>query len=202
MAITPPAGPSLSAAVNQFGTEESDLSRLLADTVDEIFANADELTKKRNATFNEHRFRERLERYDYRSRRLGWLREILNVVVIAGGLITSGTIALGDVNSHRVQGFLIFVGLLVGVLTAINQIFRPGARSVTYGRAASDLRREGWDFLYHRGKYSRAENDTERYNLLVGEISEIHSRAEVIPGTEDGPDGEHPIDSRTIGPRT
>jgi hypothetical protein len=171
-------------------TEEEELSQLLGDQVAVIFEAEDDLVNRTNAVFIEHRFRSRLARYDSRSRRLGWSYEVFGVVVIAGGLITSGTIALGDPDDSRVQVFLIGVGLLVGVLTAINQIVRPGARSVNYGRAAADLRQEGWDFLYKRGPYRAAESDPQRYEVLVDEISEIHQRAETLPGRDGSPDGQ------------
>src|SRR4051794_133919 len=131
--------------------------------------------------FLEHRFMARLARFDRRARHFGNLHTFGNVIVISGGLLTSGTIAIGDPSKGWVQAFLIVVGLLIGVLTAINQIVRPGARSTSYALAAVALRQEAWDLLNRMARYETAESDYERTRRFLSEISEINRRADTPP---------------------
>ena len=74
---------------------------------------------------------------------------------------------------------MIFLGILVGVLTTINQVWGPSQRSVARYQAAYALRREGWNFLHERGRYETLP-DEQKLGAFIDEVNRIHDAVESI----------------------
>jgi hypothetical protein len=100
----------------------------------------------------------------------------ISVLTIAAGLASS-VIAGATVDTPRYAIGLL--GLVVGVLTAVNRIWNPAHRSVARYQAAYALRREGWDYVQGRGRYARLQPDM-RLGAFIDEVGNIHRGVESI----------------------
>lgn len=122
------------------------------------------------------RFREPLERDASAGPTFGKAATAIGVTTIGAGLASSAAAsAWGDDATVLVAG----LGILVGLLTAVNQIWRPSQRSVARYQAAFALRREGWDFVQDSGRYSRLAPDVQ-VQTFVEEVNRIHRAVESI----------------------
>jgi hypothetical protein len=97
------------------------------------------------------------------------------VVTIVAGLTSSGLAATGE----GAKIVVVALGIVVGVLSGINQTWRPSQRSVVRYQAAFALRREGWDFLRDRGRYTRLDPQI-RVAAFVDEVTRIHRAVELV----------------------
>lgn len=122
------------------------------------------------------RFRESLERDAKAGPAFGKASTAIGVTTIGAGLGSSAAAgAWGDDATLPVAA----LGILVGILTAINQIWRPSQRSIARYQAAFALRREGWDFVQDRGRYERLKPEV-RLGALVDEVTRIHRAVESV----------------------
>jgi len=122
------------------------------------------------------RFREPLEHDARAGPSFGKAATAIGVATIGAGLASS---ALATTTGNGATELVAVLGIGVGVLTAINQIWRPSQRSVARYQAAYALRREGWDFLQDRGRYERLES-SQRLGAFIDEVSRIHRGVESV----------------------
>jgi hypothetical protein len=102
----------------------------------------------------------------------------LSIAAIVGALASSSIAAGGDDLSSVAQSTVLVLGLFVAAVTALNQFWKPGQRSVRSYQAASSLRRLGWEFVHSRGKYGGSEE--ERKGTFIDEVMSIHAQAEAL----------------------
>ena len=152
--------------------------------------------------FLEHRFKEPLLKYGFRGPAYGRAFTYLSVSVVAAGFASSAISADQD-TAGKLRWLLFGLGVLVALFTAINQLWKPGMRSVGSYRAGNALRREGWDFVLDSGRY-RAVKDkpNEAFDLFVDQIREIQSQVDAIDeiqaeisSSSSNPDGQATGDS-------
>jgi hypothetical protein len=108
--------------------------------------------------FVEYRFVAPLEANAWGGPAYGRAFTAISVATIAAGLFSSSIAAVFDRPSAAAIAIL---GLAVGVLTAINQLWKPAQRSGARYQAAYALRREGWDFVNGRGRYAQLDEDRQ-----------------------------------------
>jgi hypothetical protein len=103
----------------------------------------------------------------------------LSILTISAGLASS---ALAGAMGNAPRLAIAILGLVVGVLAAVNRIWNPAQRSVARYQAAYALRREGWDFVHDRGRYARLPPDL-RLGAFIDEIGHIHRAVETVDET-------------------
>lgn len=153
--------------------------------------------------FLAHRFHEPLLKYGASGPLYGRAFTVLSVSVVAAGFASSA-ISANSSTAEDWRWVLIVLGLLVALFTAVNQLWKPGMRSVGNYRAGNALRREGWDYVFDRGRY---EERKEGFHLFLDAIKEIQSQVDAIDevqvevgnGTDSGPSGTAK-ESRETGP--
>lgn len=126
-----------------------------------------------------HRFEEPLVKYGRRGPLYGRAFTFLSVTVIAAGFGSSAISAAGQEPTEFLRWAVFGLGVLVSLFTAINQLWKPGLRSVGSYRAGNSLRREGWDFVFNRGRYQLAKAN-QAFDLFVDQVREIQSQADAI----------------------
>lgn len=122
------------------------------------------------------RFHEPLVRDAAAGPAFGKTATAIGVATIGAGL---GSSALATTSGNGATGAVAVLGIVVGVLSAINQIWRPSQRSVARYQAAFALRREGWDFLNDRGRYERLDPEA-RLATFIDEVARVHRAVESI----------------------
>jgi hypothetical protein len=114
----------------------------------------------------------------------------MSVATIAAGLASSAvaTASSGETLGTSDTVFVAILGILVSVLAAITQIWRPAQRSVARYQAAYALRREGWDYVHDLGRYEALEGAARR-PAFITEVNRIHRGVEAIDESiaEEGP---------------
>jgi hypothetical protein len=123
-----------------------------------------------------YRFREPLERDAVAGPRFGRAATLIGVGTIAAGLASS---TIANVSNSPSALWLGVLGLVVGVLGAVNQIWRPGERSVARYQAAFALRREGWNYLRDRGRYVKP-SPVDQLALFIDEVNRTHRAVESV----------------------
>ncbi|HEX8054755.1 MAG TPA: DUF4231 domain-containing protein [Thermoleophilaceae bacterium] len=123
------------------------------------------------------RFQVPLERDALAGPAFGKSATALGVATIGAGLASSAitTASGGDWATVVVAS----LGIIVGVLATINQIWRPSERSVARYQAAFALRREGWAYLQDRGRYERVAPE-DRLPAFIDEVTRIHRAVELV----------------------
>jgi hypothetical protein len=104
-----------------------------------------------------------------------------SATLIGAGTIGAGlgSSALASFSDDVATTAVAVLGIVVGLLGAITQIWRPAQRSVTRYQAAFSLRREGWDFLQDRGRYERLKPE-HRLAAFIDEVNRIHRAVEQV----------------------
>ena len=123
----------------------------------------------------QHRFTDALEVDAAAGPSFGRASTALAVMTAAAGLAASALTGLGN----DWEEVVIVLGILVGVLTTINQVWGPSQRSVARYQAAYALRREGWNFLHDRGRYETLTPE-QRLGAFMDEVNRIHDAVESI----------------------
>lgn len=126
-----------------------------------------------------HRFEEPMIKYGRRGPLYGRAFTFLSVTVIAAGFGSSAISAVGQEPTEFLRWLVFGLGVLVSLFTAINQLWKPDLRSVGSYRAGNSLRREGWDFVFNRGRYQLAKENAA-FDLFVDQVREIQSQADAI----------------------
>jgi Protein of unknown function (DUF4231) len=135
--MQPSFAPSIKRAGSPLPSEEVQLTTSLRQKV----GNSDD-----REAFIECRFRYPMDAYRARSHIQATLYTVLNLTVAAGGLATAAIVtAGGDTGGWKIA--VAVIGLVVGVLSVINQIRRPGQRNAVYARTWAALRTEGWEYV-------------------------------------------------------
>jgi hypothetical protein len=140
---------------------------------------ADEETQRRMEAFDEwlrFRFVGPLVRDAAAGPAFGKAATALGVATIGAGL---GSSALATASGDSATIGVAVLGIVVGVLGGINQIWRPSQRSVARYQAAFALRREGWDFAQDRGRYERLDPQV-RVAAFIDEVTRIHRAVESV----------------------
>jgi hypothetical protein len=107
--------------------------------------------------FVEHRFRFPLVNYRRRSTAAAALHIGINLLTALAGLSTAAIVAAGG-DSGFWKSMIIAIGLLVGLLSGMNQILRPGQKNLAFARTWMDLRTQGWQYVCGLGVYSSRLN--------------------------------------------
>lgn len=132
-----------------------------------------------DAAFLEFGFGSHLRNYRAFAGKYGFAFAFLSIVGVAAGVISSG-IAAGWSGASRSRWAILVLGLLVALAAAINQVWRPGEKSVSRMRGANALRNEGWAFVHKRGRYRLLADDREAFGLFVDEVFRIVGEAAVV----------------------
>jgi len=105
----------------------------------------------------------------------------MSVATIAAGLTSSSivTASSGEPLSGSTTVAVASLGILVGVLAAIVQLWKPAQRSVARYRAAYASRREGWDYIHDLGRYEGL-SVSEGRKAFMTQINSIHQGVESI----------------------
>jgi Protein of unknown function (DUF4231) len=127
--------------------------------------------------FMSYRFAEPLETNARKGPRYGWAFTLISVATITLGLVSSALAGSGP--DETAEMVIVVLGVLVGVLTGINQLARPGQRSVARYQAAHTMRREGWDYVHDSGRY-RLLDPSERLVTFIEEIARINRIVEAM----------------------
>jgi hypothetical protein len=145
--------------------------------------------------FVEYRFRRPLKSLRRRGPWYGRAFTGLSIAAIVGALASSSIAAGGDDPSEVARWAVLVLGLFVAGVTALNQIWKPGQRSVRSYQATSSLRRLGWEFVHERGRFAAAGKDEtfaaaggdetesskqDAKGLFIDEVMSIQAQAEAI----------------------
>jgi hypothetical protein len=159
---------------------EDEAARLVALIRKKVWSSA--VDERRRDAFDDwlrYRFYGPLERNAAAGPAFGKSATAIGVGTIGAGLLSS---ALSTVEGSGAAASVLALGVIVGVLGYINQIWRPAQRSVTRYQSAFALRREGWDFLYERGRYEGLAED-KSLALFIDEVARIHRAVELVDET-------------------
>jgi hypothetical protein len=139
----------------------------------------------RDEDFLKYRFAAPLRNYRTWGGWYGFAFTVLSVGTIAAGLGSSGIVAGWD-SATWARWTILVLGLLGGVMTAINQLWRPGQKSTSRMRGANALCSEGWAFIQERGKYrnGNAQNPREAFGKFVDEVTKIVQLTVAVDGNE------------------
>lgn len=159
------------AAEQERSDEAGELCSLILERLEE--------PDEAQAVFVRRQFRRRLEWFGARGRLTVSLHTAVALLIVAAGLSMSGVTAIEDKHLNGWSYFVIVLGVVVGVLTGLLQIWRPSERSVSYLTAERELRDEGWRFVQQRGRYEKA-TDTAAWGAFVDAIQEINGRATAV----------------------
>jgi hypothetical protein len=138
------------------------------------------------------RFVRRLEWYGARGRLLVVFHSGIVLATIAAGLLTSGVTALAKDKGGTLSFWslvVIALGVAVGLLTGLTQIWRPGQRSASYNLGERELRDEGWCFVHARGKYESLHYPDQAWAAFVDAVREIEGRATALDQAVTGDPG-------------
>jgi hypothetical protein len=132
-------------------------------------------------------FQNRVEWFGARGRLLSALHGFIALVVIAAGLLASGVTAISAPSPLSSWNYLtIALGVVVGVLTGITQIFLPSRRAAIYRRTESDLYREGWNLVFGRGRYVHCQDPEQAWSRFVDVILDTEGRAGLAEFSSEG----------------
>jgi hypothetical protein len=137
--------------------------------------------------FLEHRFAEPLRSYRASAPRLRWIFNLLSVLGIAAGVISSG-VAAGWSGAEWARIMFIVLGLVTATSATLIQIWRPGQQAAARERAADALMAEGWAFIQRRGRYKPKDGQDSAVGTFVDEVMRIGSQAAedaaFVPGVD------------------
>jgi hypothetical protein len=122
--------------------------------------------------FLTHRFERPLLRHRKWGAWYGRIFTSLSLAAIVAGTASSAIKTNKDIVADQ-NWILIVLGLVVAITTAVNQLWKPGLRSVGSHRAGNALLREGWDFTKGRGRYQEAPGRKRAFGLGRGRPKEI-----------------------------
>jgi hypothetical protein len=148
-------------------------------------AAADELSRITpwQLEFIYHRFSSRIRWYARAAPSLSFWYTLIALLVVASGLLTSGLTAIQQAASERAQDdsilpyVVIGLGVAIGVLTGLSQVWKPAQKSVSYYAGQHDLRQEGWDFVNKRGRYRTKDYPEAAFAVFVDAVTAIERRA-------------------------
>jgi len=133
--------------------------------------------------FVEHRFRFPLANYRGRSTSSAAAHVAINLATAALGLATASIVSLAGASSPW-KGIVIGIGLVVGVLSGVNQLFQFGQRNLAFARTWLTLRAEGWRYVWALDDYGPRSSDTSAENaiwaLFVSRVITIQQDAEKV----------------------
>jgi Protein of unknown function (DUF4231) len=164
----------------------------------EIEHRVGEADNDRQDCFLVHRFEATLLRHRKWGPWYGRIFTGLSLLAIAAGAVSSALSSDPETATDR-HWYIFALGLAVAITTAINQLWKPGMRSVASHRAGNALLREGWDFVKARGRYRDAEaarqtfgrgrgrhqhmavlEREKAFGLFVDQIREIQAQVDAI----------------------
>jgi hypothetical protein len=176
--------------------EPDDLERLIAEKLREtgIIARAadphDEHPKNAPldpyTAFLRYRFAAQLRNYRRWGGPYAFIFIVFSLGVIVFGLASSG-IAAGWDQAHWARWSILVLGVLIGGVTAINQLWKPGEKGVGRTRGAHLLCREGWDFIHDRGRYKEIDDPREAWGTFVDQVERVSSEVTAVDETEPKP---------------
>ena len=139
------------------------------------------LTKLGNAAtdadreFLDYRFKRRYRNAVKAAPKFGRRAAALKIGAATLGLASAAIGALGDNirTDLGIQITVVAIGVLVGVLAALDQTWKPGVRHANFRQTQNQLLKEGWDFVLGRGRYKKAPDLTEAFRTFVGEVCRV-----------------------------
>jgi hypothetical protein len=141
----------------------------------------DTLEVRRN--FLKHRFDLPLKRYEGKDGFYHSLDTFLNLSSILAGV---GASLLASLNIGR--GWLIGLGLMVGVLQSVSQWLKPAQRASQLRRAAADMRQEAWDLLQNQNRYPGSDAE-KNWISFCAQINKVEQQEEVQEDQETANSG-------------
>jgi hypothetical protein len=125
--------------------------------------------------FLEYRFKRRYVNAVQKAPWFGRIAGALKMTAGTAGLASAGIGALNEsIRTMLVwQVTTILLGILVGALTTLDQIWKPSVRHSNYRQTERQLLKEGWDFVLKRGRYRSAHDAEARYKLFEDEVIRI-----------------------------
>jgi uncharacterized membrane protein YcjF (UPF0283 family) len=106
---------------------------------------------------------------------------VLSVAALVAGLASSG-IAAGWSEAHWARWTILVLGLIAAVSAVVNQVWRPGQKSSSRTKGGNALRREAWEYLNDRNRYTDLDHN-EAFGLFVDQVAAIVREAEEIDET-------------------
>lgn len=102
--------------------------------------------------------------------------------MVAAGFGSSAiSVSQQDGTTGALRWTVFGLGVVISLFTAINQLWKPGMRSVSSYRAGNALRREGWDFVFDGGSYRAHKDDpNQAFDLFVDRVREIQAQVDSI----------------------
>jgi hypothetical protein len=139
-----------------------------------------------DTSFLKYRFGDQLRNYRRWGGPYAFAFMAFSLGVIVTGLASSG-IAAGWNKAHWARWSILILGIVTGVLTAINQLWRPGQKGVSRTKGANLLCREGWSFLRDRGRYEDIHDPRQAWTLFMNEVEKITAMVAAIDEAEPKP---------------
>lgn len=118
----------------------------------------------------------RLNWYGARGRLTATLHGLVALAIIAAGLTSSGIAAL-SAEFPLSKMTVMVLGVLVGVLTGVIQVWKPTQRAGNYYWAENELRNEGWRYVHSRGQYEGNLTPETAWACFVDAVLDIEQRA-------------------------
>lgn len=106
---------------------------------------------------------------------------LISLAALTAGVVSSG-IAAGWSDANWARWTILILGLVTAAASVINQVWRPGQKSISRTRGGNALRREAWDFVHDRGAYEGLEFEAG-WGHFVDAVSAIVRQAEEVDET-------------------
>lgn len=129
--------------------------------------------------FIEANLKGNLRLFTRRAPRLKMYYRSFGLLTFACGLTSTALAAFSKATAVRIV--IAVLGVLVGVITHLLQVWRPAERSGAYYRARAHLLREGWCYLDNAGVYQLlADHPTEQFLKFQSQVIAIESVAAAL----------------------
>jgi hypothetical protein len=122
-------------------------------------------------SFLEHRYGAHLRNYRRWGGKYSAVFTLTTLLVVASGVLSS-SIGTGWREAHWAKVWLLGLGLVTAVGSALNHLWRPGRKGTGRMRGANRLSTEGWNFVEGVGRY-RGLDIRAAYALFVEEVGRI-----------------------------
>ena len=142
--------------------------------------------------FIEHEVRRSLSEYLGSGPWLGRAFTLLSLLSITAGLLSATVASWSSPVTDGQRRFIAILGVVVGVLGAVLQIWKPGQKSVAMNRSGEALYYEGWDYLTRLGRYADDKTSGDKWPLFAGAVGRINRNAratDTTAATQGNPDG-------------
>jgi hypothetical protein len=147
--------------------EPAELERLI---LEKLASEAPEKVETAKS-FLEHRYGAHLRNYRRWGGKYSVAFTVTTLLVVTSGVLSS-SIGTGWRETHWAKVWLLVLGLVTAVGSALNYLWRPGRKGTGRMRGANRLSTEGWNFVIGTGRY-RGMDVHAAYALFVEEVGRI-----------------------------